>query len=294
VVTGVIGWVIAGRLLRPVRLITQRAQSASELDLASRVALDGPDDEMKHLADTFDQMLGRLERSFVAQRSFSAQVSHELRTPLAVILSEVDLLRPSVYGAQRDAVDQIRTAALRAERLIGALLVLSRTESGHLDHDVVRLDELVGDVVGQMVVGPPWTALRVDVELHPASIVGDRALLESLVTNLVDNAGRHNGGAGWVRVRVLSDTERVVLEVANSVSPVPPNASGADAGKTAGNRVGLTVVTAIVAAHSGDVEQGSAAPSEYVVRVALRRVPYDLDAGEPADPGSTLTDIAGG
>ncbi|MDQ1520778.1 MAG: hypothetical protein QOI55_1851 [Actinomycetota bacterium] len=283
VLTGLLGWIIAGQVLRPVRLITSRARSASDLDLGGRVALSGPDDEMKQLADTFDEMLGRIERSFVAQRRFSSQVSHELRTPLSVIRSESDLLLSAeATNGERQSVEVIRTAALRAERLIGALLVLSRTESGNVDHQTVLLDELVGDVLGRLVLGAPLNELRIDVELHPAHVVGDRALLESLVTNLVDNAAQYNVDGGWVRVRVLADTSHAVFEVSNSMGEP----------RSGGNGIGLTVVEAIAAAHGGELHHPDVIGAEIIVRVLLPRVNDDSDAHDRNNSHTTSTDPA--
>jgi len=131
---GVIGWMVAGSMLRPLRLITARARSASASDLSNRVALAGPDDELKQLADTFDDMLDRLEQSFITQRRFSAQVSHELRSPLALVRNEVELLLSDTQDETvASSLRSIRDAGLRAERLVTALLVLARSEGGHLD-----------------------------------------------------------------------------------------------------------------------------------------------------------------
>jgi signal transduction histidine kinase len=279
--TGLAGWLIAGRILRPVRLITRRARAASELDLTSRVALTGPDDEMKQLGDTFDEMLTRIERSFVAQRRFSAQVSHELRTPLSVIRSESDLLLSSAatpHDARRTA-EAISAATQRAERLVAALLVLSRTESGHLDREALPLDELVGDVVGQLVTGRSVRSLRVDLELQPVTVVGDRALLESLVTNLVDNAAQHNGGDGWLRVAVAGGHRHATLEVVNSVAEgIDGESFATGRSPSAGNRVGFTVVEAIVDAHNGRVDVAASEPGAVTVRVQLPA--FDLDTAE--------------
>jgi two-component system OmpR family sensor kinase len=176
----------------------------------------------------------------------------------------------------------IRTAALRAERLIGALLVLSRTESGHLDHQAIDFDELVGDVVAQLVVGTPWVDLRVDVELHPVRVIGDHALLESLVTNLVDNAGQHNVGDGWVHVAVFGEASHAVFEVTNSVGERHGG----------GNGVGLTIVEAIVSSHHGELQRTDLDNGEHVVRVLLPRATDDPGAFDQDTPQTTSTDAA--
>jgi signal transduction histidine kinase len=273
---GVIGWMVAGSMLRPLRLITARARSASATDLSNRVALSGPDDELKQLADTFDDMLDRLEQSFVAQRRFSAQVSHELRSPLAVVRNEVELLLPEVEDATVAAsLRSIRDAGLRAERLVTALLVLARSEGGNLARKSVSLDEVVGVAVGELVESEDFRTLRVDVELHSVDVVGDESLLESLVRNLVDNAALHNRTDGWVRVRVdYTETDagrQGLLEIENSMP------AATDGG--AGNRVGRTVVQSVVDAHRGTVTWTSPRAGVFLARVVLpiaaTAVPHD-------------------
>src|SRR5262249_36234439 len=129
VLGGVAGWLLSERALRPIRLITSRARSANADDLSRRVAFDGPSDELKDLADTFDDMLGRLEHAFVAQRNFSSQVSHELRTPIAIARSEADnLLADPPTPSVRTSADNVRRAMVRADRIVTALLSLARAE----------------------------------------------------------------------------------------------------------------------------------------------------------------------
>ena len=250
----VAAWLLAGRILRPVRLVTARARAATGDDLSMRVSLDGPDDEVKDLADTFDAMLDRIEGSFAAQRRFSGQVAHELRTPLAVSRSEIEMLLDDVSDEElRRRLGRVADATVRAERLVTQLYVLSRTERGDLLHEPFALDELTGNVVGRAVERTGWQQVRVDVELRSAAAVGDRALVESLVRNLVDNAGRHNrpGGSVLVAVRPSPDGAWAELEVTNTVAadpetdraelPGPPN-------------VGLTIVAAVLGAHGGTIE----------------------------------------
>ena len=263
IVAGLIGWILAGRTLRPIRLITQRARSASANDLTARVDLHGPKDELKDLADTFDDMLERLEQSFIAQRRFSAQVSHELRTPLAVVRSEADmLLAVAENDATRATADNIKNATVRADRIVSGLLALGRAESGRIDHSVVALDEIVGDTVAVVLEQSQWQGVRVEVELHPVSVRGDRALIDCIVRNLVDNAARHNHLNGWVRIRVGADrAELATIEVSNSTDR--------EHGSVDGHGIGLTVVTAAVAAHGGTLEREDVDPETVVMRVQL-------------------------
>jgi signal transduction histidine kinase len=274
VLAGLIGWLIAGRTLRPIRLITNRARAASANDLTVRVDLHGPDDELKDLADTFDDMLDRLEHSFVAQRRFSAQVSHELRTPLAVVRSEADILiADGESDATRATAENIKNATLRAERIVSALLALGRAESGRIDSTVIALDELVGDTVAEVLEGRERQDIRFDVELHPVSVVGDRALIDCLVRNLVDNAARHNRRGGWVRVEVGADPAgAAIIEIANSTETptVSGPASATSRSEPDGDHgIGLTVVAAAVAAHLGSFERDDHEPGTVVARVRI-------------------------
>jgi signal transduction histidine kinase len=285
VVTGALAWLFAGRALRPVRLLTSRARTASAADLSARVGLSGPDDELKDLADTFDAMLARLEQSFAAQRRFSAQASHELRTPLAVIRSEADLLlAESADAGVRRPVESIRAATLRAERLVTALLALGRSESGHIDAARLQLDELIGDTVAEVVPSMQSSRLQVDVELHPAVVAGDRALIDCLTRNVLENAVRHNEPGGWINACVAT-TEvdghvEALLEVRNSTPAYEDTANA-----PRGHGIGLTVVDAIAAAHGGRTEYLRTEPGVFAARVhfpVAERV-------EPRGPPSTST-----
>jgi signal transduction histidine kinase len=285
---GVIGWMVAGSILKPVRLITARARSASASDLSNRVALAGPDDELKQLADTFDDMLARLEHSFVAQRRFSAQVSHELRSPLAVVRNEVELLLPDVEDENvASSLRSIRDAGLRAERLVTALLVLARSEGGNLDMKSVSLDEVVGVAIGGLVESEDFRRLRVDVELHAVRVIGDESLLESLVRNLVDNAARHNTPDGWVRIRVGDSGAGAeaggLLEIENSM---PETESGA------GNQVGRTVVQSVVDAHHGSVVWSSPRAGVFLARVILPLAAGPAVVADRPDVSAHSTDDA--
>ena len=275
-----IGWLLAGRILRPVRLVTKRARAAAELDLRSRVSLTGPNDEMKELADTFDGMLDRIGTSFEAQRRFSAQVSHELRTPLSVTRSEVELMMADAGdGAQRH-LHVIAEATERAERLVSQLLVLSRTDTLDLDWAEFSFDELVGNVVGRAVERPSFSGIRVDLELQSTTVVGDRALLESLVNNLVDNAGRHNvpEGRATITVRPSDDDQLAVLTVSNSSQRDPAREAGSPPAEP---HIGLTIVEAVVAAHQGRISWVGEG-DDVVVSVELPRI----RASETLDPST--------
>ncbi|WAP59559.1 sensor histidine kinase [Streptomyces sp. S465] len=257
-----LGWVVAGRILRPLRTVIAAARDISATSLHRRLALEGPSDELKELGDTFDGLLGRLESSFEAQRRFVANASHELRTPLARqrTLGQLALSDPDADVASlRAAHERILAAGAQQERLIEALLTLARGNAGIEVRRPFDLGRLAQEVV---------TARRADAErwlvtlrCSPSAAVaaGHRPLAERLVVNLVDNALRHNEPHGWVEVAVAEGPGRAVLTVANSGPVVPPGAVdqmfqpfqrlGDPRTNRDGLGLGLSIVQAIAVAH---------------------------------------------
>src|SRR5947209_682849 len=178
-----LGWVMAGRALRPVRTMSSRARRISERNLHERLALDGPDDELKELANTFDGLLGRLESAFESQRQFVANASHELRTPITLerTLVEVALADPGAdEESLRGACRRVLAASEEQERTIEALLTLARSQRGTESRQALRLDAVAAEVLRS--IRPE--GVRVEAELEPAPTTGDGALLERLVGNL--------------------------------------------------------------------------------------------------------------
>jgi signal transduction histidine kinase len=255
----ILGWVVAGRALRPVHRITAAARAASEHNLSARVALRGPRDELHELAETFDDLLGRLEVAFEGQRRFIANASHELRTPLAVMRATVDVVLDDPRSTPADLRDMgidIRVAVDHAERLIGALLILARNERGLTVHDEVDLATVAEDVLDT----GGTQGRRVHATLEPAVISGDPVLAERLVANLVDNAIQYNSAAGdiWVSTRTAAGQSQ--LTVANTgprVNPADvdrifqPFQRLADRASHDGFGLGLTIVASIAAVHGG-------------------------------------------
>jgi signal transduction histidine kinase len=171
----VLGWIFAGRALRPVHRITRAARAASSHDLSARVAATGPRDELRELAETFDEMLGRLQAAFEAQQRFIANASHELRTPLAVMRATVDVVLDNpdtTAGDLRAMGADIRAAVDHAEQLIGALLILARNERGLTMRELVDLATVAEDVLDTVVLA----GRRVHVSLETAVIAGDPVL----------------------------------------------------------------------------------------------------------------------
>jgi signal transduction histidine kinase len=254
-----LGWIAAGRALRPVHRITAAARAASERNLSARVALRGPRDELQELAETFDEMLDRLQVAFEGQKRFIANASHELRTPLAVMRATVDVVLEnpdSTPDDLRGMAADIRSAVDHAEQLIGALLILARNERGLSSHEEVDLATVAEDVLDTAGLHDG----HVHATLERAVIAGDAVLIERLIANLVDNAVRYNtdGGDIWISTRTVADERHVT--VANDGAVI----SAADAdrifqpfqrldARTSHNGfgLGLTIVASIAAVHGG-------------------------------------------
>jgi signal transduction histidine kinase len=255
----ILGWLAAGRALRPVHRITAAARAASEHNLSARVALRGPRDELHELAQTFDEMLDRLQAAFEGQQRFIANASHELRTPLAVMRATVDVVLDNPGSSPADlrgmAAD-IRAAVDHAEHLIAALLILARNERGLTVHEQIDLATIAEDVLDTVDLRDR----RLHPTLEPAVISGDPVLIDRLVANLVDNAVRYNSAAGDIWVSTHTVAGKSHLTVANT----GPRISAADAERIfqpfqrlndrashEGFGLGLTIVASIAAVHGG-------------------------------------------
>jgi signal transduction histidine kinase len=276
-----LGWALAGRMLRPLQRITATAKRVSQDNLDERIGLEGPRDELKELADTFDGMLGRLSGAFASQRRFVANASHELRTPLTVIRTELEvtLADPNATTAElRTMAETVRDATLATERLIQALLTLARSEGGIQRRDDFDLADAARLALAQ--TGTEAAACHVDMSptLDPAPVRGDRRLLERLVANLVENAVRHNRDGGSVEVRTGRAAGRSTVEVRNDGDVIPSDALGSllepfqrlDRGARGdGVGLGLSIVRSVAEAHGGSVELHARPAGGLVVRVAL-------------------------
>jgi signal transduction histidine kinase len=256
------GWLMAGRALRPLHDITSTARRLEAGRLDRRINLEGPPDELKELADTFDGMLDRLAESFDSQKRFVANASHELRTPLAVqrTLIEVAMADPDVPPELRKLGTHLLHTNERSERMIEGLLVLARSDRGLHARSPVRLDEVVTAVVRATSAQAASAGVTVETRLRPRVVAGDPVLLERLVTNLVVNAITYNAAGGWVYVEVRGDP---ALEVRNSGPVVPPGAvptlfepfrRAERTGDTRNAGLGLSIVRSVAQAHGGCAE----------------------------------------
>jgi signal transduction histidine kinase len=259
-----LGWLVAGRVLRPLRTITNAAREISVSNLHRRLSLEGPDDELRQLGSTFDQLLARLEASFGAQRRFVANASHELRTPLTLerALVEVALADPNAtVESLREMGQQVLVAGERQERLIEALLTLSRSQRGVDRHEPVDLAAAAAEAVDTVGVD----GLTVQTRLAPARTVGDPRLVERLVANLVGNAVHHNVAGGRVSVETGMRNGHALLTVANTGPVIPPadldrlfqpfqRLEHERTGDTNGVGLGLSIAQAIATAHGASIE----------------------------------------
>ena len=257
-----LGWVVAGRVLRPLRTMTTTTQEISEANLNRRLAMSGPPDELRQLADTIDGLLARLEGAFDAQRRFVANASHELRTPLTAVraLLEMVLSDPhATVGTFRATCEQVLEESEQEEQLIDALLTLAQGQRG-IDHaETFDLAAVVREVMDSREGAATASGLTVSHSLEPATISGDARLVARLASNLVDNAIGHNVPDGRLSVRVRA-TDTATLTVTNTGPAVPPEAverilqpfqrvAGDRTGHRDGLGLGLSIVAAIASAH---------------------------------------------
>jgi signal transduction histidine kinase len=287
VVSLVLGWIVAGRVLRPLRTITGAAQDISATSLNARLPLDGPDDELKELGRTFNQLLARLEKSFDAQRRFVANASHELRTPLARqrTVAQVALADPDAnVETLRAAHERVLASGVEQEHLIDALLTLARGEAGLGRKELIDLSVIADGVLLHRAPEPDRLGLTVETTIMPALLMGDARLVERLVANVVDNACRHNVPGGRVEVSTITRAGRAVLSVSNS-GPIVP-ASEVDRlfqpfQRMAPDRthhrdgvgLGLSIVRAVAVAHGATVDTKARPEGGLTVTVSFAPVP---------------------
>ncbi|WP_033294668.1 sensor histidine kinase [Amycolatopsis jejuensis] len=279
--SAITGWLVARRALAPVRRITAAAQQVAGQDLSTRIRLAGPADEVKELADTFDHMLGRLERSFAAQRRFVANAAHELKTPVATqrAVAEVALARPGADGAVTALGTKVLASTDQQERLLESLLALAQNPETVARTEIVDLGRLTGDLLPRR---PAQAAEDVEAraELGSAKVLGDAVLLGRMLCNLLDNAFLYNHPGGWVSARTGERDGGCVAEVENTGPELGPD----DAARLfepfrrlcldrqslpRGSGLGLSVVRAIAEAHGGSVTAQPRPGGGLLVRVSI-------------------------
>jgi signal transduction histidine kinase len=276
-----LGWLMAGRALRPLRTMSARAKGISERNLHARLAIEGPDDELKDLGDTFDGLLARLESAFESQRRFVANASHELRTPITFerTLVEVALADPAASVASlRDTCRRVLRAGEQQERLIEALLTLARSQRGLQRRENIDLAAIVAEAAR----GVPRDPIRVELELEEAWSTGDPALVERLVGNLLENALHYNRAGGWVCASTGVRAGLPTLEVSNTGPVIDPGEvqsllepfhrrdEGRSGGAPRGLGLGLSIVAAIADAHSAGLTVLARSEGGLTVRVGFQ------------------------
>jgi signal transduction histidine kinase len=258
-----IGWIIAGRVLRPLSTITAAARQISASSLHERLALNGPDDELKELADTLDSLFARLEASFDAQRRFAANASHELRTPLTRerALLQVTLADPASTAGTWQAVSrELLASNAEQEHLIEALLTLASSEGGPGQRERLDLAAITSAELDAARPAISRLGLNAAADIRPAILDGDPLLVQQLVANLIDNGVRHNIPGGDIRVATETSHGRAVLSVTNSGQVIRPaevdrlfqpfqRLGPRPARRDGGHGLGLSIVRAIATAH---------------------------------------------
>ncbi|SNS84350.1 Signal transduction histidine kinase [Streptosporangium subroseum] len=287
------GWIMTDRALRPLQRVTRTAERLSESTLHERIALEGPSDHVKRLADTFDAMLDRLQRAFDTQRRFVTNASHELRTPIAVnrTLIEVALEEPDASDDLHSLGRALLGVNARHERLIEGLLLLARSENELVTRRPVDMEHVAESVLEQLDAKAERRDITLRAELSPASASGDALLLERCVFNLVENAIKYNTRGGHVEVR-LAAGEELTLVVENTGPLIPAHEAGDlfepfrrlhdRVGSAQGAGLGLSIVRAIAVVHGGTVTAVPRAGGGLSVTV---RLPRARDAGaQPVGP----------
>jgi signal transduction histidine kinase len=295
IVAVALGWLVAGRALRPVRVMTAAAQRISEENLDERLAIRGPRDELKELGDTIDGLLERLEMAFNAQRRFAVNASHELRTPLTTMRASLDvaLAKPEPAPPQTVALaTRLRAELDKVDRLLEAFFILARAQHRSLPGQaILPLDYLTANALTEQAAAISERKLTVEETSAPggAWVAGSQALISRMVENVIQNAVCHNTDGGWIRIASRTADGQASLVVENG-GPVleqdqvrelaqPFRRIGADRTSSAeGSGLGLSIVAAIAEAHGGSLDLQ--ARSEGGLRVSIQLPALaDLPAG---------------
>ncbi len=291
----VLGWLIAGRLLRPLRTITATARDISASDLNRRLSLTRRDDEFTELGETLDGLFGRLEASFQAQRRFVANASHELRTPLTAerTLLQLALTDPdATVQTLRSTCQQLQALGEQQERLIEALLTLASSEGGIARWEQFDLAEIARKAIMDRRQEADRRSIRIDAALNAAPATGDPSLADSLITNLVDNAIRHNLDGGQVTITTSQADGPSTISISNTGAVIPPSEIdrlfqpfqrlGAERIRhTGGYGLGLAIVRAIAGAHSATLTAHARPEGGLSIGVSFPQIPVQAQPAEP-------------
>ncbi|MEU9453165.1 HAMP domain-containing sensor histidine kinase [Streptomyces sp. NPDC048277] len=277
------GYAMAGRVLSPLGRITRTARAVAGSDLSRRIELDGPDDELKELADTFDDMLERLQRAFTAQQRFVGNASHELRTPLAInrTLLEVHLSDPNAPAELQQLGKTLLATNERSEQLVEGLLLLARSDNQIVERKPVDLAEVASQAIDQVHGEAEAKGVTIRGQRKPAVVQGNGVLLERIALNLLQNAVRYNVPEdGWVEVDTEIQHGQAVLSVANTGPVVPAyeidnlfepfrRLRTERTGSDKGVGLGLSIVRSVARAHGGHIAAQPREGGGLVMRVTL-------------------------
>ena len=270
IVSVVLGWLLAGKVLAPLRRITAATDRISETNLHERLSLRGPPDELRQLADTIDRLLERLEAAFEAQRQFVANASHELRTPLAMMRTSLDvaIAKPGGVPDQTRALDaELRVDLDQADSLLESFLILSRAQDGRIEEqDQVGLEPLITVALAARADQIAAGGLTVDTHLAGVAVAGSATLLARMIENVIENAVRHTEPAGSIQITLASVSGMKALVIVDSSGPALDEDAVAHlaqpfkrlrqdrTGSQDGHGLGLAIVAAVAAAHDGSLE----------------------------------------
>ncbi|MCQ8772691.1 sensor histidine kinase [Streptomyces telluris] len=276
------GYAMAGRVLSPLGRMTRTARRVAATDLSRRIELDGPEDELKELSDTFDEMLDRLERAFTAQQRFVANASHELRTPLAInrTLLEVTLSDPGAPPELQQLGKTLLATNERSEQLVEGLLLLARSDNEIVDRKPVDLAEVASRALDQTRSEAQTKGVELRGTRQPAVVQGNGVLLERIALNLVQNAVRYNAPDGWVEVTTEAQPGQAVLVVENTGPVVPAyeldnifepfrRLRTERTGSDKGVGLGLSIVRSVARAHGGRITAEPREGGGLIMRVVL-------------------------
>ena len=292
VVSVAVGWVVAGRVLRPLRAMTATTRRISADNLHERLAIHGPGDELKDLADTIDALLERLDGAFAAQRRFVANASHELRTPLATMRVSVDVAAAKPGPVPPETITlagQVRAELDKVDELLDGLLVLARAQHGVLPgRAVLPLDDVVS---AALAAGEGAIAARNLTVQHVSGsddirVEGSQPLLRRMADNVIGNAVSHNRDGGWIRITTQADSDMARLTIENGGDILDPaqvaglaqpfRRLGADrTGSDNGTGLGLSIVAAITEAHGGSLDLHARPGGGLKVTITLPLAPRD-------------------
>ena len=302
IVSIALGWLVAGRVLRPVRIMTASARQISEHNLHERLALHGPRDEFKDLGDTIDGLLARLEGAFDSQKRFVANASHELRTPVTVVrtMIQVALANPTLtLESLRSTCAEVLEVGQEQEQLIEALLTLARSASSLGHRDRLDLALIARGIVQARQLDATTRGLRVNTVLKAAPIWGDERLVKRLVSNLVDNALGHNIPNGQATVLVGATSGRSTLNVSNTGPQIPADQidrllgpfqrlDEERGGDHQGTGLGLSIAASIAVAHDATISVRPGLEGGLDIEVSFPSPVDDFNGASASDSSTRL------